>query len=528
MTLKQRIWIGPILAAVAFLLSLLLVMSFSARVSELISSITTEDYPRFENIVSLQNELKAMVSLIQDAVAEGDPDQMKLAESKALEVKETLKALQNLGGHHENNDVRRLIESFDHYQASANTLANAILTGNTAAITVLLPDMQAKWKELEEAVSNAHDEAKTRVDHGFAESLDGVKMGLWATVVCGIVVMLALVISAHFTALSVWRQIGNEPEYARKIMCQIAEGDLSQKIEVAAGQGTSLLSALSDMSQGLSKIVFSVRHGAKAISEASSEIAQGNFDLSARTEQTATNLQGTAQALDHVTVTAQQGTEKAIQANSMAVQASVIAQQGSELAAQVVETMKEIEESSVKIAEISNVIESIAFQTNILALNAAVEAARAGEHGRGFAVVAAEVRNLAERCTKSAKEIAQLIDSSVSKVKSGASIVSSTGDTMSRIKSSIVSTASVIREVENAAGDQTNGISQINQSVIAIDHMTQQNSGLIEQTAAAAEGLKQQAAQLYRLTETFKLSDKFSATMVNEMEVFLEGTQTNS
>ena len=265
-----------------------------------------------------------------------------------------------------------------------------------------------------------------------------------------------------------------------------------------------LMDALRSMSESLVKVVSNVRQGSAGVANASAEIAQGNNDLSERTERQANALEQTAGSMAELNDTVKQNAESAIHANQLATSASSIAVEGGAVVAQVVETMKDINASSRKIADIISVIDGIAFQTNILALNAAVEAARAGEQGRGFAVVASEVRSLAQRSADAAREIKGLIGSSVDKVATGTQLVSQAGATMRDMVRSVRQVADVIGEITAASAEQSAGIAHINQAIGNLDQMTQQNAALVEQSAAAAESLREQASQLAQSVAVFR------------------------
>lgn len=259
------------------------------------------------------------------------------------------------------------------------------------------------------------------------------------------------------------------------------------------------------MNESLLKTVTEVRSGTDTILTASQQIAAGNQDLSSRTEQQASSLEETASSMEELTSTVRQNADNARQANVLAASASNVATKGGEVVAQVVTTMVSINESSKKIADIIGVIDGIAFQTNILALNAAVEAARAGEQGRGFAVVASEVRNLAQRSASAAKEIRTLISDSVDKVDAGSQLVEQAGATMSEIVQGITRVTDIMSEIASASAEQTMRIQQVNAAITQMDDVTQQNAALVEEAAAAASSLKDQAASLSQLVSTFKL-----------------------
>jgi methyl-accepting chemotaxis protein len=287
---------------------------------------------------------------------------------------------------------------------------------------------------------------------------------------------------------------------------RIAGGDLAVKLEVQGhDEPAQLLRALDGMKDNLAEIVRGVRVNAENVATASGQIAQGNLDLSNRTEQQASALEETAATMEELSSTVRNNSENSKEANRLATAASDIAARGGAVVAQVVGTMKDINQSSKKIADIISVIDGIAFQTNLLALNAAVEAARAGEQGRGFAVVASEVRSLAGRSAEAAKEIKALITNSVQQIEQGSALVDQAGHTMEEIVSAIKSVNVIAGEISNASVEQSTGVSQVGQAVSQMDQATQQNAALVEESAAAAESLKQQAQQLVTAVSVFKL-----------------------
>ncbi|MBX9959905.1 MAG: HAMP domain-containing protein [Burkholderiaceae bacterium] len=286
----------------------------------------------------------------------------------------------------------------------------------------------------------------------------------------------------------------------------IAEGDLSQRIEAQGkDEAAQLLQALAAMQHNLAQIVGRVRQGSESVSTASAEIAQGNQDLSARTESQASALEETAASMEELGSTVRQNADNARQANQLAQSASTVAVQGGEVVSQVVDTMRGISDSSKKIADIINVIDGIAFQTNILALNAAVEAARAGEQGRGFAVVAGEVRSLAGRSAEAAKEIKALISDSVGRVDQGSNQVEQAGRTMDEVVASIRRVTDIMGEISAASSEQSAGVAQVGEAVTQMDQATQQNAALVEEMAAAAGSLRNQAQDLVQAVAVFRL-----------------------
>ncbi len=315
--------------------------------------------------------------------------------------------------------------------------------------------------------------------------------------------LLAIIIGAYYLIRSIVQPL----QQATTLAGRIAEGDLSQRETITrADEFGELLYSLYAMSDSLGRMVHQVRQSTDSIATASAQIAAGNHDLSARTEQTSSNLQETAAAMEEFTSTIQQSASSAQQASSLAAGASGVARRGGEVVTQVVSTMEAIQHSSQKISDIIGVIDGIAFQTNILALNAAVEAARAGEQGRGFAVVASEVRSLAGRSAEAAKEIKQLINTSVEKVEAGSRLVQDAGTTMQDIVQSVQRVNDMIGEITAASTEQSAGVSQVNQAVGNLDQMTQQNAALVEESAAAAQSLREQAEQLAQVVSIFKVN----------------------
>jgi methyl-accepting chemotaxis protein len=313
---------------------------------------------------------------------------------------------------------------------------------------------------------------------------------------------------AFWLTRNIMRQLGGEPDYAAAIAAAIAAGDLTRRVDVDNEHNSaSLLFAMRTMQDSLAALVLKVRSGTDTITTASGEIAAGNLDLSARTEEQASSLEETAASMEELTSTVQQNGDSVRQANQLASAASEVATRGGAAVADVVSTMASINASARRIVDIIGVIDGIAFQTNILALNAAVEAARAGEQGRGFAVVAAEVRNLAQRSAAAAKEIKELIGDSVDKVDAGSRMADSAGATMTEVVASVKRVTDIMGEISLAGQEQSAGIAQVNQAIAQMDQVTQQNAALVEEAAAAADSMQEQAKQLSAVVGTFKLAD---------------------
>jgi methyl-accepting chemotaxis protein len=354
-----------------------------------------------------------------------------------------------------------------------------------------------------DAVAELASRQRTELD-GSAGKVEALRMRtVWLLVGCtGLALAVGIALSLLLTR-SITRPLRDAERAARAI----ADMDLTGEPQRAYRDDETgqLLHAIDTMRDALRRALQEVRSVVDNISTASTQIASGNLDLSARTEQTASNLEETASAMEELTSTVRHSADSAAQANQLTSSAAQVARRGGDVVAQVVGTMTEIHASSQKIGDIIGTIDGIAFQTNILALNAAVEAARAGEQGRGFAVVAGEVRTLAQRSAEAAREIKTLIGASVDKVEAGTRLVSDAGSTMNEIVDSVQRVTDIVGEISTASSEQSQGIGQINQAVADLDKMTQQNAALLEESTAAAESLKEQAARLSDVVATFRL-----------------------
>jgi methyl-accepting chemotaxis protein len=320
---------------------------------------------------------------------------------------------------------------------------------------------------------------------------------------------LAMLALGAAAAWHITRSITLPLAAANELAARVADGNLMRSgsgMKARDDEIGQLQTTLRRMRETLSQTIGSIRDSAESIGTASAEIASGNQDLSARTEKAASSLEQTASAMEELTGTVQNSAASAGQANSLALSAASVAQRGGEVVAQVVHTMDEINSSSRKIADIIGVIDGIAFQTNILALNAAVEAARAGEQGRGFAVVAGEVRSLAGRSAEAAKEIKSLIGSSVERVDAGSRLVAEAGKTMDELVGAVQRVKDIMGEITTATAEQSDGIAQVNIAIAQLDQVTQQNAALVEQSTAAAESLREQAATLNGAVGTFQVA----------------------
>ena len=390
------------------------------------------------------------------------------------------------------------------YLDQRQQVQTAVTTGDAAQASRLLHEKMLPMHKAYQASQDSFVALQHRRAQVLREAIGEQRRAtIWAMMVAAGLMVTGLALASALLARSISAPLRQLADVARNI----GDGDLDALVPTGRGDEIGeLQQSLAGMRDALRRIVGQVRESADSIRHASMEVATGNFDLSQRTEHTASKLQHSAGSLAQLTVNVRHSADSAAQANQLANSASVVARRGGEAVTQVVETMTQIHVASQRIADIIGTIDGIAFQTNILALNAAVEAARAGEQGRGFAVVAGEVRSLAQRSAEAAREIKGLISTSVEKVEAGTRLVHDAGSTMGEIVSSVQRVTDVLGEITAAASEQRDGIAQINQAIGGLDQMTQQNAALVEQSAAAAESLKAQAEHLAQAMQVFKLS----------------------
>jgi len=433
--------------------------------------------------------------------------EMKKIDAARKAYGEAWEALNKTEASEKGKEFRAKIQEARSVTVPLNDQVLALGFANKAAEAIQLLMKQAgpagqKWLDALDA--NAEfQEANTKKD--FETSQQAYSNARTLMIALGAVALLLGVAIGWLLTRSITRQLGAEPGDAAALAQGVAEGDLSARIDIRPGDSTSMMAQLKTMQDSLAQVVNNVRQNAEGVATASAQIAQGNIDLSSRTEEQASALEQTAASMEELSSTVKQNADNARQGNQLAQSASSVAIKGGEVVGQVVETMKGINDASKKIADIIGVIDGIAFQTNILALNAAVEAARAGEQGRGFAVVASEVRSLAGRSADAAKEIKALISTSVERVAQGTALVDQAGVTMNEVVSSIKRVTDIMGEISAASTEQSSGVAQIGEAVTQMDQATQQNAALVEESAAAAESLKGQAQQLVSAVAIFKL-----------------------
>ncbi len=438
---------------------------------------------------------------------ENDAGQIKAAETDLKEHAETfqqsLKTVADLSMSTETQAaVQKVKPLVDAYLAAGQKLIDAAKVDAQSAVKDA-PEFQTAFTQLEVAMADLSGSIEKNSDQLKNDANSSVKLAL-------MLVSIALVLaSAAIFAGGFWlaRLLSKPMSHAVDTANRLAQGDLTSRIQPSGNDElVQLLQSLAQMQDHVIGMVREVKDNAHSVATASSQIAQGNLDLSSRTEQQASALEETSASMEQLGSTVKQNADSSQQANQLAMSASSVAVQGGEVVAQVVDTMKGINEAARKIADIIGVIDGIAFQTNILALNAAVEAARAGEQGRGFAVVASEVRNLAGRSATAAKEIKALIGDSMARVAQGTTLVDQAGSTMSDVVSSIRRVTDIVAEITVASAEQAQGVSEVGQAITKMDQTTQQNAALVEESAAAADSLRQQADKLVLAVDSFRLT----------------------
>ncbi|EMH3216123.1 Tar ligand binding domain-containing protein, partial [Burkholderia multivorans] len=509
LTIRARI--GLTMAFLAALLGVIGVLGLYGMTSanESTREIFTNQMPSAVNVsVAEMFAARERLALDRAALLAGTPDSAAAIErSRAMRAQSDARWQKYLAlprGPEEDRLAQDVAAKRQALQASCDAFASAIASGDHDRIGDGAKQLQVRFNELagaNEALRNFQfSDGQARFDH--AESVyDALR-------VVSIVVLALGLVAALLSWVTLSRAIGRPLADALAHFDAIAAGDLRRTIVVSRrDEMGQLLDGLAKMQRGLVDTVRTVRGGSESIATAARQIAAGNIDLSSRTEEQAAALQETASSMEQLTGTVKQNADNARQASSLAANASEIANKGNTVVGQVVDTMGEINASSAKIADIIAIIEGIAFQTNILALNAAVEAARAGEEGRGFAVVAGEVRSLAQRSSSAAKEIKALIDASVERIRSGSTLVDEAGRTMNDVIGAVQRVTDIMGEIAAASEEQSGGIDQVARAVAQMDEVTQQNAALVEEAAAAAQSLDEQAARLRDATSVFRLDD---------------------
>jgi methyl-accepting chemotaxis protein len=512
MKLGLKLLVAPVLTAAVVMVSGQVNVALMGRAADVGQAGAEASLQDFKTVASVQQQLSEVHTSVYKTVALiGSLDDAKIKAFRGDLVKQLdgIKRVANVLGEGpsateaDRATVVEVDKQLDKYAKQADTAVDlSSIDPNTgiaamlgadatfASLSKTMAEMVARTDESSQAVMVASQKSSRRTNWILAAA------GL---LVAGIAVWLSALMQ---------RKIVAELARAGVLASEVAHGNLDVNATTdRQDEVGDLMRALGAMTTQLTQTIATVLSSSESIRLASAEIATGNQDLANRTELTASNLQRAASSTEQLTGNVRQSADAARQANSLAAQAAEVAVKGGAVVGQVVSTMEEINTSARKISDIIGVIDGIAFQTNILALNAAVEAARAGEQGRGFAVVASEVRSLAGRSAEAAKEIKNLIGVSVQKVDSGTRLVADAGRTMDEIVTSVQRVSDIIGEMSSAASEQSNDISQVNAAVMELDQMTQQNAALVEQSAAAAESLREQAQRLAQVVSSFKLAN---------------------
>jgi methyl-accepting chemotaxis protein len=517
--ISSRLAIGFGIVIVSLIAITYLSDSQVRRLNGSINQIVNDRYPKTVLANSIQIQVNKIALDLRDIIISSDPEKVKMlvADATAANQKmntELSQAASIARTEQDKHFVTDAITARDNYLPARDALMKLAMDGKADEAksylqTQFMP-VQIKYFIALDAMFDYQGGLMTAA--GEAAGHDSQSARLIVALLASLTVIFSAIV-----ALLVSRGITIPLNEAVGVAQRVADGDLTTKVDIkSTNEIGALMTALKLMNGNLFDIVSQVRSGTDTIAHASGEIASGNMDLSSRTEQQAGSLEETASSMEQLTATVKQNADNARQANQLAVSASEVAVEGGSVVGKVVDTMGSINASSRKIVDIISVIDGIAFQTNILALNAAVEAARAGEQGRGFAVVASEVRSLAQRSASAAKEIKLLIDDSVEKVDTGSKLVEQAGITMNAVVDSVRRVTDIVAEISSASAEQSQGIDEIGRAITHIDETTQQNAALVEQAAAAAQSLQDQAARLMQVVSVFKLDRTVTAINLNQ------------
>jgi methyl-accepting chemotaxis protein len=499
--LRRLIWLLP---TIVIGIGSLINYRYSANASRELASLSRSGYPSMLASQALIFDLEALQETLKGSVATGDRSGIATARSRADAFRRDVHALASLDGG--SSAAEAIGKEFELYNGAAQQAASILLGATNGDVTALAPSMQAHLTTLTSQLEANRSQAHAALEGLIVSSQGNVTRGLIVSIT---ITVLLLAASSTAAMLSIWtvrRQLGGDPECAKDIVHQVANGNLNTAVPLQHRDRSSLLYAINSMQQRLTTVLLDVRRTVGAVSSSAAELASGNNDLSERTSRQSSSLEMAARRLKELTATVRSNADSALQANSFATTAAEVARSGGSAVGAVVDTMQAINGSSQRIVDIIGVIDEIAFQTNLLALNAAVEAARAGEQGRGFAVVASEVRALAQRSAAAAKEISGLIGDSVNQVHEGLLRVRTAGTTMDQIVTSVTQVSDLIAHICAASAQQSAGISDVSKDLATLEQATFQNAALVEQAAAATSQLEQLSQRVARSIALFQLA----------------------
>ncbi len=502
MKFRTRILLLPAITLALFVAGWLVSAAMAAQTATSVATLGGVDYPWLEGVNHLDELVKRTTQTTQSAVAEGDKAKLDDVHEIATEAAATVKRLTALEGRQAS--AAAVGKAYAAYSAAATEAARSMLDGSddTAARVGAMQDTQ---KALATLLSGEIKTAQGNVEARLEASRLGVRRVTISNAISGATIVLALLLGAWLVLRAIARDLGAEPEHLRTIVERIAAGDLQTWDDDHQADPRSVLGKLQAMAAQLAQIVGSIRRASQEVGDASAQIAQGNDDLSRRTQTQAAALEETAASMEQMTASVKRNASNASQADQITRDARSKAEQGGQVMSDTHEAMQAINASSQRIGDIVGLIDEIAFQTNLLALNAAVEAARAGEQGRGFAVVASEVRSLAQRSAGAAKEIKMLIKDSVEKVTAGSKLVEHSGRTLAEIIEGVKKVTDTVADIVAASHEQAAGIDEVSHTVINMDESTQQNAALVEQASAASRAMQEQATMLMQQVAFFRL-----------------------
>jgi methyl-accepting chemotaxis protein len=514
-SIKARLSLAFVVVVGLFALTLVVVATYLGSLTHDVRTINDSTLPDLMLVDDMNLARSDVQQFLTDVAATHEKDGYKDAEAAYQRFKagvEKFRTQFKQANDSANLDaINRIDTDFTQFYDLGKVMAEAYISQGMEAGNVLMkgtgstPGFDKASETIQAELEKFHATQVEAANSTTQQALGKANSMVTVMLISGLAaVVLAIGFGAWFVR-GILRQLGGEPAPAVALAEHVGAGDLTHEVALRAGDSNSLLWQLKTMQQNLANVVSRVRRNAEGVAAASIQVAEGNHELADRTSHQASTLEETATTMKELATAVGNNADSARTANQLALNAANVASQGGEVVAQVVETMKGINESSRKIADIISVIDGIAFQTNILALNAAVEAARAGEQGRGFAVVASEVRSLAGRSAEAAKEIKSLITASVERVEQGTALVDQAGTTMDQVVKSIREVTDIVGQISTASHNQSQGVAQMGEAVVQMEHTTQQNAAMVEEIDSAANTLRMQAADLLQAVQAFQL-----------------------